>query len=122
MENTRNAYQLADLADCSTPDSPESPGAKMLLGIAGEVYDSVDDLRESDYPYDLLSEIVDGWPSVYTHEMWAQFVDLSAWQEDPEYGSTMQEKAAACLYQIGERLAARLWEEIEEQAADDEDE
>lgn len=112
MENTRNAYQLAHLADCSAPNGPDSPGAKMLMGIAEEVYDNVDELREASYVEDYLVGIVDGWPSIYTHEMWAQFVDLGAWEEDPPYGENMYDQANACLYQIGERLAYALWEEI----------
>lgn len=115
MENTRSAYQLATLADCGTPDSPESPGALMLVGIADEVYDNIDDLRDEPHPEDRLNEIVDGWPSVYTYQMWEQFVDLCAWQESPNNtDEDMEHMAADCLYQIGERLARALWDEISE--------
>lgn len=123
MENTRNAYQLAALADCGSPKNSESPGAKMLLGIAEEIYDRADDLSESSWPEDLIYEIVDGWPSVYTSEMWEQFLDLSAWQESPDSGEgDMVQMAFACLYQIGERMGQALWFEIRDSMMTDDKE
>lgn len=112
MQNTRNAYQLASLADCGSPKNSESPGAKMLLGIAEEIYDRAEEIHESAHPEDFVTELVDGWPSIYTSEMWEQFLDLLAWQGQPETEGDMVAMAYACLYQIGERLARALWDEI----------
>lgn len=116
MENTRNAYQLANLADCVTPDNSESAGAKFLLGVADAFYDSLDDVREATYPEDLLYELAE--PSVYTQEMWEQFVDIAT-QEEPEIEGTMEQMASYCLVKIGERLLWALWEEAQERTCQD---
>lgn len=113
MENTRNAYQLALLADCMTPDSPESPGARFLTGVADTFYDALDDLLSSDTPDEDLYEL-DAEPSVYTYEMWQQFVDIAT-QEESEMEGTMEQMASFCLVKIGERLLQALWTEAQDE-------
>lgn len=116
MENTRNAYQLASLADCTTPTNSESAGARYLMLVADSFYDSLDEIREADYPEDFLYELAE--PSVYTQEMWEQFVDIAT-QEEPEGEGTMEQMASYCLVKIGERLLWALWEEAQLRTCDD---
>lgn len=128
---TRNAYQLANLADVSSPDAPDSPGALMLLLVQSAVWELL--RAESDSDADVLRDMVgqeiDGVaPSIYTHEKWQQFTDLAAWEEDlsewvgPGSDYDMDRLSNLALWQIGERLAYRLIEEWEEIQADNETE
>lgn len=112
------AHRLANEADCSCPDSSESPGAKFLL----EVQDSVNErFADDSWDEDSSSEIADAAVPVYTHAVWATFVDLCAYQEDPTElgcdGSDMEQCAKVCLYMIAARLADSLAREIGEAAA-----
>ena len=121
------AYVLAGMADCATPDTPTSPGAQYLDRVARDVLDWWEDAdaddRESiaDYPHDVVAELGDQAVPIYTRDIWAAFVDLGAYAEDPtelgEDGSDMERAAAACLYLIGERLAVALLAELVEQSA-----
>ena len=110
--DTYTPYQLARLADCLEPDSPESPGAKFLERVA-------DDYREAvEYGYDADEsphEIADNAVPVYTHARWETFTDLGAYQEDvTELGATgddLTQCAAVALYMIAERLVRALADE-----------
>lgn len=110
-EHTAN--MLARLADCASPDGPESAGAQFLISVQ----DSVNEVFEYEVTEDTVSEIADGAPDVYTHTMWAEFVDLAAYNEDPTElgadGSDMEKCARICLYMIAERLAQALISEHE---------
>jgi len=124
---THTPYALADLADCASPDTPTSPGAEFLLGIQSAVNDAdVADLAEGDH-HDLAHEIADSAPDVYTHARWREFVDLCAYQEEPEFGDwpdDLTEAAGIALYQIAYRLAERLLRErieIENTTDDDQE-
>lgn len=114
------AYALARLAECGDPAHSASEGADFLTGIRTAVAESLayqlaenpgSDLDDLD---DTLHEIADTAVPIYTHQMWATFADLAAWQEDPsEIGadvSDMAQAASACLYLIGRRLAYTLAE------------
>ena len=113
-----NAYVLAGMADCASPDREDSPGARFLGLVADSVVEAVenDDDRD-DIPWSAADQCV----PIYTRDVWRTFVDLSAWQEDPtEYGadaSDMEQAAKVCLLMIGERLAAAILEDMGE--ADD---
>lgn len=121
-------WQLANLADCASPDRgdgigvhprpetmPEpSPGAEMLRQVEDAYREAVEyagDVCEWDED-DGPSEIANGVPSPHTYEMWRQFTDLGAWTEDPSElgfeGSEMDEGAGICLYMIAERLTLAL--------------
>lgn len=127
----RHAYGLARDAECSSPDTPESAGAGFLTGVRDGVLEVIDYYANNDDTWHdaamnhdessidddgALHEIADGAPSVYTHEVWEQFVDLGAYNEDPtdlgEDGSDMQRCASVCLYIIADRLARVLVDEI----------
>lgn len=102
-------YSLAEVAGCFAPDSPTSPGAVFLLGIAEHVADSRDDGE------DAAAYIADAAVPVYTHDVWAAFVDLGAYREDPselgDDGSDMTKSASLALYVVADRLASALLSE-----------
>jgi hypothetical protein len=122
-----NAWQLSGRADCASPDSFESAGALFLTSVLDGVLELITwgatrwvEAVESDDVPSLnddgeVSQIADDAPDIYTHRMWAEFVDLSAYLEDPtEYGvdrSDMEQSARVCLYMIAERLAFVLMDE-----------
>jgi hypothetical protein len=138
-------YILADLADCGSPDGHDSHGAAFLAQVRDSLVEYLEVIvTEQSDPEDAafqvrvleegsaLHEIADDAPSVYTHQMWAQFADLSAYLEDPTdlgfQGDDMTKGAAICLYMIAERLVNALVERAREAIgadkanAEDEDE
>lgn len=131
---TFNPFQLARIADCGSPDSEDSPGASMLAGVLSSFTEAVEyaadawpeygptEMAEHIRDDDAGHEAADSAPSVYTYDMWKQFVDLAAWQEDPsEIGADetrdMEKMGSACLYLI----ARRLWDALAEALAEFED-
>lgn len=131
-------YRLATDADCGIPDSSDSPGAGVLFTVRTMVLESwadampsdergdVRDLLDVDWS-DTAHNIADAAPSVYTHELWSQFVDLAAYQEFDEVVSDgLLEVSsdstndmgpsftipATCLYSIARRLASVLLESL----------
>lgn len=122
-------YSLAAPAGTYSPDSETSPGAQFLTGIASDVAGQIAYRLNDGEPFDLdefndsdRHEIADSAVPIYTAEMWATFVDLGAWQEDPsELGfdaSDMEQAAKVCLYMIAERLASELADHVAEVLAD----
>lgn len=128
-----SAFRIANEADCSCPDSPTSAGAVFLTSIQDAVNGVEIESTDIDDYADQLTEIADDAPDIYTATLWAEFVDLGAWQEDPsevgyELGtpdSSMEGAARVCLYLIAERAARWLMEQrlelVEEEADDDDD-
>ena len=110
-----NAYVLARMADCASPDSLESMGAMFLTAVAEVTVDATeyDDDRD-EIPWTAADQCV----PVYTYDVWRTFVDLGAGQEDPTDhgadGSDMERAAKVCLFAIGERLAAAVLEDMED--------
>lgn len=110
-----NAYVLAGMADCASPDTFESMGAQFLTAVAEATVESTnyDDDRD-DIPWTAADQCV----PVYTYDVWRTFVDLGAWQEDPTGygadGSDMEQAAKVCLLMIGERLSAAVLEDMGE--------
>lgn len=120
-----NRFQLARLADLtSDPDSPESAGTKFLARVRDAIVEGaherlVDEqgcIVDDDEATDFVHEIADEAPSIYTHEVWAQFVDLCAYHEDLEgyvdESTDMESRARVALYLIAERLALALVDEV----------
>lgn len=107
-----NVFQLARLAECGDPDNAESPGAAFLASVQDSVNEQRGYADGGVIDPDIISEIADSAPDVYTHTLWSEFVDLQAYQEDPtELGcdaSDMEQCARVCLYIIAERLAQAL--------------
>jgi hypothetical protein len=117
-------FHLATLADCYGPDSIDSPGAVFLARVARDVTDYVSDAEDAD-PRDALDNvsdwshgIADSAVPIYTHERWAAFVDLGAYNEDAsELGaeaSDLTGAAGVALYMVAERLVRALAEELSE--------
>ncbi len=129
-----NAFQLASMAECGTPESSVSPGADFLRHVQTDVQERVEWEIEQNHAETIeeacdslrdnggLSEIADSAVPIYTHTLWATFVDLAAYQEDPsELGADspdMQQSAGICLYLIAERLAYALAEDMKDNATD----
>ena len=122
-----NAYQLANLAECASPDSDSSPGAKFLISVQDGVNDAHDMEQAADATSydptptewaDQAAEIADNASDVYTHTLWLEFIDLCAYREDPSDlgvdAHDMEQAARVCLYLIAERLANVLFEQYNE--------
>lgn len=111
----RTVYRLASDAECGSPDSPTSPGARLLEHVRDSIIEAIEyDPDGRDDWDDASAEIADGAPSVYTHTKWAQFVDLGAYNEDPTElsdGSDMDANGSICLYIICQRLADAMFAE-----------
>lgn len=107
------AYALANMADCGCPDDLDSAGAKMLISVRDSFVECMQEDRLSE---EIVHEIADGAPDVYTHTRWREFVDLAAYEEDIEDLSPDVSDLTACagvaLYTIAERLIHALAEEI----------
>jgi hypothetical protein len=109
---TWTAFRLANESDVQCPDSPESAGARFLDSIRDnvvEAWDYNDQDMSEDAVSDMVAEVADNAPDIYTHQMWSEFVDLCAYSEDPSElgfdGSDMDQGARICLYMIAERCA-----------------
>lgn len=123
---------LATDADCASPDNAESAGAEFLVRVRDDTLDLLE--RDDDWHRDTIDddgsvhEIADGAPSIYTHTLWKQFVDLAAYFEDPELGEwpdDLNKVAGVALYQIAERLAWAIINDVhewrEENASEDDE-
>lgn len=130
--DSANAFELSgsDLAACGTPDTLESAGAKFLTSVRDALVEAVESGRiardggdGNENVSDVIHEIADGAPDVYTATKWAEFIDLAAYQEDPsELGADaadMDNMASVCLYIIAERLCHALLTELAADADDD---
>lgn len=133
--NERNAYNLAAMAECGSPDSPDSAGAVFLTSVRDRVVELIEecddwhDIATSDRLEDLdysggVHSIADEAPDVYTYTRWSEFVDLQAYQEDVnELGEVdgddlTRSVAGVALYMIAERLAWELIREVAESYRD----
>lgn len=120
----QNPYMLAGAAGTPSPDSPTSPGAVFLSRVQTSALETLDYVDLSDFLDDPSSamdeathEIADGAVPVYTHELWATFVDLGAYGEDisdfvgDDIGSNLERVPGIALYSIARRLAESLFSE-----------
>lgn len=115
----RTVWALARMAACADPDSATSPGGLWLRSVEEETLEAIVWRREHDEDFTLAGfvhnggahELADGAVPVYSGHLWAVFVDLAAWQEDPsdlaEPGD-MEQAAKAGLYLIAERLVSAV--------------
>lgn len=123
----RSAFSLAADADTLSPDSLESVGARFLTSVRDSVIEAVEWRVENDglslveaaeevRDGDAIGEIADGAPSVYTHQLWSEFLDLGGYNEDLEphelNGDDLNKIPGIALYHIAWRLASVLLEEI----------
>jgi len=117
-----SAYELAGMAGCATPDTPESAGAVFLTSVRDDVADRWEFNSGSISDTD-RHEIADDAPAVYNPARWAEFVDLAAYREEPEFDqwpNDLTDAAGVALYQIAERLVSALTDELSESDDDTE--
>lgn len=114
-----SVWDLYRHANCGRPDSSSSPGAEFLHYVRDEV---VRVWQRLDDPVELDES--DEAPVI----KWQEFVDLAAYNESPEmsehWPSDLDEAATLALYQIADRLACYLFQELKEwheEQGDDED-
>lgn len=119
-----NPYDLASMVGCGQPSEGRtrrrrkwSPGAVMLASVRDSVVEAIrggqiTPENYGSYGMDVMAEIADGAPDVYTHGRWLEFVDLAAYQEEPdavgEWPDSLTDAAGIALYQIAERLCVAL--------------
>lgn len=126
------ALSSKDMADCGDPDSRESEGMEFLTSVRDSVVEGIEDgtfVPEDDGRDDdngAVHQIADNAPDVYTHKRWQEFVDLQAYQEEPEmtdeWPEDLTDAAGVALYQIAERLVYAILREWREGLADDDQE
>jgi hypothetical protein len=129
-----SAYGLPSYADCGTPDTRISPGAKYLVGIRDAVARAITDGEivpggqdASGDRSDVISRIANDAHLIYTHNKWLTFTDLAAYQraEDVagDFGgfSTMDAWADACLYSVAEELCHGICRELDGQCVSEDD-
>lgn len=136
-----NPLHMADAAEAFDPDTiaeregeDDSPGAVFLRSVWRATLEAVETAREegvawsdlAEHLTDAFHEIADAAPDVYTHTRWREFVDLGAYREDlSEWGPIDPEDieravAGVALYQMADRLARAIVEELAEQDFEDE--
>ncbi|QJD50641.1 OCR-like antirestriction protein [Streptomyces phage Itza] len=129
-----SAYALSGFADSAGPDTNESAGARFLVSIRDAVIESVEYLMGSDALtlteavedmryHGKDGEIADGAVPVYTHEKWATFVDLAAYNEDltelGDFPDDMDSVSGWALYLMASRLVSVILDELEQGDVDE---
>jgi len=120
----RNPFELAGTAGTPSPDSTTSPGAEFLARVQSAAREALDYVDPTDFLRDgaeamdeVIHDIADSAVPVYTHDLWATFVDLGAYGEDisdfigPDIGSALERVPGIALYSIARRLAETLYDE-----------
>ncbi len=102
--------RCANEADASLRNGwlPDGAGAQYLLAVVSSLLEAIDYEPDEDRS-DQAHYAADSNISVYTHEQWDTFHDLTAWSEDlDEIGGATTDitsNAVAAIYLIGSRLA-----------------
>ena len=102
--------RCANEADASLRSGwlPDGAGAQYLLAVVSSLLEAIDYEPDEDRS-DQVAYAADSCISVYTHEQWDTFHDLTAWSEDLDDigGATadVSGTATAAIYLIGSRLA-----------------
>ena len=102
--------RCANEADASLRNGwlPDGAGAQYLLSVVASLLEAIDYEPDEDRS-DQAHYAADSCISVYTHEQWDTFHDLTAWSEDlDEIGGATTDitgNATAAIYLIGSRLA-----------------
>jgi len=126
-----NPYVLSRLADCATPDNPNSPGAAFLLEVADAYTRAAEerpDTHPDDLPAEIAAEAVYSLLSNFTHSVHLAGTDLCAYRDADEVAEDCGPEVlheypnaqgivtvALChgLYVIAERLVQALQTETE---------
>ena len=102
--------RCANEADASLRNGwlPDGAGARYLLAVVSSLLEAIDYEPDADRS-DQAHYAADSNISVYTHEQWDTFHDLTAWSEDlDEIGGATTDitsNAVGAVYLIGSRLA-----------------
>lgn len=100
-----SVYEMANLANCGTPDSQDSAGAELFDAIRVNLIES---LQFNPLGAIEVASIADISLNVYSHQIWLQFIDLCGYDEDLSdgmaLGSTMTQQAQYVLASIAERV------------------
>lgn len=116
-----NVWGIAELAEVSSPDNYDSPGARFLDSLRGEIHEritsgaSADDLRDESGT--IADEFIDVVASRGTHNMWKIFIDLCAYEEDlSDFGlfETPNDMLSRALWQIADRFCHKVADELDE--------
>lgn len=127
---SRTVFALATDAECGSPDHDGSAGASFLRSVRDALVEAVEQGRlvsGQDDDTDVIHEIANDAPDVYTSVKWNEFVDLEAYNEDPsdylDNGkiTDMGTTAGTCLFIIAERLCWALLGELTEARNEDVD-
>jgi hypothetical protein len=129
-ETLTNAYILARMADCASPDSQESPGAVWLRRVASDLDELLEAIAGGAEPSDSVFEFVDQALPIYTHELWKVWVDLAGYnlsdQAAEEWGigenASMEDRARIGLLFCAEGLLMALLDDAAEDASGDDEE
>jgi hypothetical protein len=107
-----NAYELASMADCGIPQNSDSEGASFLGSIRDSFLEAIkDETLDTDELFPLVDENIPIWYS----SLWGAFVDLQAYNEEPEEMlQDLSGMASWALAEIGNRLTSALVEYIGE--------
>jgi hypothetical protein len=136
--SAESAYELATYADCQSPDTLDSPGARYLAAVRDAVVRAISDgeiMREGTGAMiaaatdrgEVISRIADEAHLIYTYNKWQAFTDLCAYQraddvaEDMGTPGGMDQWADLCLYSIAEDLCNTVCRELDEQCGEDSD-
>lgn len=127
---TWTAFRLSSEADCMSPDSADSEGARFLGSVRNEIVEAIeqadaDDLENLDDDGS-LHEIADNAPDYRTHTRWQEFVDLGGYQEDiseyGDYGDDLTRAAGVALFMIADKLVRAIVDGAIEAHGEDADE
>lgn len=117
-----SAFALARMADVSSPDTSESPGALWLLRVLREAEEIIE-YDADDEDRDQIHESADQLVPIYNHERMTVLTDLAAYYEDlGDFGTPedMLQAAGWSLYLVAERLLSAILDEYREAVEGDE--
>src|SRR5436190_19201503 len=106
-----NTEQLADLAESLMPE--EAEGEDFLNKVKEAVVRQYENFNgqiedEAGFTFDIANSA----PSDFVKQRWREFVDLGAYNEEPEvtdnWPRNLNEAAGVALYQVAERLVYAL--------------
>lgn len=116
---------LSGLAECSSPDGPNSAGTAFLVSVRDTLIEAVvsGEITPGEDDGDgVINEIADNAPDVSTHTRWLEFVDLAAYREYPtdledddadrRAPNYLFDLTGLCLYVVAERLCHALLAEL----------
>src|SRR5512143_2348684 len=114
--DTPSVYQIAELVDCSAPDSNDSVGAMFLR----ELWEAAVDVSEGQE----RNEAVDAVVPIYTHRGWKIFVDLTLYHFDSELWADgdLVDVAGKVLWEFADQAIATIVDSITEDEDTEEDE